>query len=609
MNREELPLLHTKLNVPYGTTTTRKTLNQPRSKQRRIIVTSPSSYLLEHQHEGSSWLQWLTHPREKPPTYKLFDNLKSGLTVALVNIPLSLSLSLSSGGTPEQGIITAFWAGLMSAIFSSSHFNIVGPTGALSGMLSVLTIRYGAAVLQPVAFFASVILCAFFLLRIDKAMRYVSTSVAHGFSVGVAVIIAISQFPNAFGLTRLIPRDNLIQKFEEIAIHLPNASTPNTIFFFVNIIPLFYCVIHHGKVPWALIYAVFGIIFGFCAPTSGVVLLNNKYPRLQLNLFHFSIPDVAAYQTLLTHFDIIMYSFGVAVVALLETLISAQIANTMLKDRSALNYRSWRESGGVTLSNFVTSLFGGIPATAALARTSLNVKAGAFSRVSSLIGCAALALFSTIFFPWFEFIPMPTVAALLLIVSYRLVDFHELSEMRKVDSTGIHVFFITAVACVVADTFIGLLLGIAVSCYFNREHFNISRVDVTFEGSNESGWEEVHVYIKSSLKFINARDVRDNIFAQLKNLEEKDGSDHELLSGEEEAVSKNVSLLFDLDHCDEIDFDGLTILGEMITLLRGNGCKISFRATRHVDNQLKHCQPFLELGKTTEEEMASFSEN
>ena len=134
---------------------------------------------------------------------ELSSNWKAGIIVALVNIPLSLSLAIASGATPTVGIITAIWAGIVAAIMGGSHFNVVGPAGALSGILIVYVMSYGVSIVPVLALFAGIIIVIVWFFRLDKYIIFIPSSVVHGFTLAVAVTLALGQVNFALGLSGL----------------------------------------------------------------------------------------------------------------------------------------------------------------------------------------------------------------------------------------------------------------------------------------------------------------------------------------------------------------------------------------------------------------------
>ena len=159
-------------------------------------------------------------------------NWKSGITVSLVSIPLSISLAVAANSTPIMGIITAFWAGLIASIFGGSNYNIVGPTGALSGILAMFAITYGVASLPALAIMSGLIILIFFILHFERYIILIPSSVIHGFTLGVAFIIGLNQLNSALGLQGLNQHEKFIRNVMESFTHIGQFDGGTAILFF-----------------------------------------------------------------------------------------------------------------------------------------------------------------------------------------------------------------------------------------------------------------------------------------------------------------------------------------------------------------------------------------
>jgi len=216
---------------------------------------------------------------------KVKDNLKPGLTVSLVSMPLSLSLSVAAKGTPLMGVITAAWAGMFAALFSSSNYNIVGPTGALSGLLANYAQQYDdVSVLPYLAIVSGLITMLIYALKWQKYIMFIPSSVIHGFTIGVAFIIGLNQLNSAFGLKDLESHEAFRDNVWESLTHLADTDWVNLLIF-VGVTAVYLLLIHKWpKAPWAILIAVLGIILGIVQEKiSGFPKLEtllSKYPEM-----------------------------------------------------------------------------------------------------------------------------------------------------------------------------------------------------------------------------------------------------------------------------------------------------------------------------------------
>ncbi|KEG12325.1 Sulfate transporter [Trypanosoma grayi] len=556
------------------------------------VFGSPKTALGENLQPQRTWLEWVFMPRHKPLFYNFTANLKAGLTVALVNVPLSIALAIGSGATPAQGIVSCVWAGAVAALFGSSHFNVIGPTGALSGLLASMVTSFGVDVLAPLALQAGLWIMLFFLFRVNRLLRFVSSGVAHGFGCGVAIVIAVGQIPSALGLKGVQPKETLLEKLREDSRCIGTISVPDTLLFLVTIIPLLVLSRRYNKVPWQIIFTLFGILVAHLMPRGSLVLLSMKYPDLTLNFFSFEPLDVLIGAKWFNP-TVIVYGFGIATVSLMETLLSSVIANNHVDDKSYLNYSSARDTLGLAISNVVSAFVGGIPSTAALARTALMVHSGGFSRIAGLLSCVAVAVLCSVLLPLLRELPMATVAAILMVVAYKLVDLHDLHVLQVIDTANLYSTIITCAACTLTDTFVGLVVGVMISVLLNYTDSVDSSVqfeeeDEVFASPRTPDPIRFRVLIvqpQASILFINADSVKSVIFEKSVSFRE---------SMPPETLKR---LVLDMSLVTRVDFDGTKALGEIINAHRAKGWMVDVINSQHLRNSLVLCTPYQDLQK------------
>lgn len=386
---------------------------------------------------------------------KILNNWKSGVTVALVSIPLSVSLAVASGGTPIQGIITAVWAGLISSIFGGSTFNVVGPAGALSGILAGFALSHGSQLLPNIAIVTGVFILIAYLIRLEKYLVYISSPVIHGFTLGVAFMIAWGQVNSALGLAGIKAHEKFLQNFLETAGHISSFNLFAFVVFVTFLLGLFLILKKMPKVPAVLALTPVGIILGYLASNNYINLsistLGSKFPYLQGSLFskfEFSFSQ-----------EVLLTSFTVAIVAILETMLSAKIADGMTKTK----YNRRKEMLGLGIANLVSGLLGGLPATGVLARTSLNINSGATSKISAMINSITIAIASVLFLTYFRYIPLSVIAAILMFVAYRMVEPSHFVNLWKLDRKGFFIALIVAGITIFDDPIIGIMAGTVIS--------------------------------------------------------------------------------------------------------------------------------------------------
>ncbi len=405
------------------------------------------------------------------------NNLKSGLTVSLISIPLSISLAVASGATPMIGIITAIWAGLVAAIFGGSNFNIVGPTGALSGIIATYVFQNGLVSLPMLAVIAGVIIIVAYLLKLEKYLILIPSSVIHGFTLGVAFVIGLGQLNSALGLKNLPAHETFFANLIESFHHINNISWVAFIVFGVFLAGLLILKKLTPKLPGAIILAPVGILIGF--------LNSNKIIDLPLRTLGDQFHDMAFH--LFGSFDfslstsMLQTAAVIALIAILETMLSAKIADGMTRTK----HNARKEMLGLGLANIASGLVGGMPATAALARTSLNIKTGATHKTSALINTLGIVLISVFLINYFKFIPLAVIAAILVSVAIRMVEREHYNKLWLYERSGFYVSLLVAATTIVIDPIVGILLGVSISLLIFIDRISHGYFDLTVNKFSE----------------------------------------------------------------------------------------------------------------------------
>lgn len=486
------------------------------------------------------------------------NNLKSGLTVALISIPLSVSLAVASGTTPTVGIITAIWAGCIAAVFGGSHFNIVGPTGALSGIIATYVILHGASTLPMVAILTGVFILIAYAARLERYLILIPSSVIHGFTLGVAFIIGFGQLNFAFGLKDLPQHEKFFANITESVTHIGSMSWVTLGIFTAFLIGLLLFKKLTPKLPGAIILAPLGVLLGY--------LSEHQYVTLELQTLASRFGDISFRFFEAPHFGfsyfMVQTSAVVALIAILETLLSAKIADGMTRTK----HHERKEVFGLGLANIVSGLVGGMPATAALARTSLNIKTGATHRTSALISVAGIVLISALLLGYFKYIPLAVIAAILVFVAIQMIEKEHYEKLWHYETAGFWVSILVALVTIVEDPIFGILFGVSVSLLMfvdriSRGHFD-ARVNTFSEGIVDSGdtrkeiEEEGDVLVYSfrgKLCYINSRSHIERFEVVLKQYQ---------------------AVILRLRAVHFIDTDGIEALDEIIDIISSRGQKV-----------------------------------
>jgi SulP family sulfate permease len=495
---------------------------------------------------------------------RVFENLKnnwkSGLTVALVSIPLSISLAVASGASPVDGIITAIWAGLFASIFGGSNFNIVGPTGALSGILATYAIIHGPGQLSIIAVIAGIFILLAYFLKLERYLVFVPASAIHGFTLGVAIIIALNQLNFATGIVNPVKHERLFDNVAETFRHI-GQSDPMTLLVFVVFLGLLFAFLKYiPRVPAVIALTPFGILLGYASSIQAIPIqlqtLQMKFGELSMTLFqaeHWTFNQ-----------GMLLPAFAVALIAILETMLSAKIADAMTHTK----HDKRKEMLGLGLANMVSGACGGLPATAALARTSLNVRSGSTSKFSGTISAVGITLISFLFFGAFKFIPLAVIAAILVFTAVRMVEVAHFRRMFNFDHKEFILSLVVAGITFYVDPIFGILFGTAAALILFVDKLTRGQFELLVNDKNKKSViqlfedESVHklgesqtlVYsIKGQLAYFNAAAHVHRFESELNNFE---------------------NIIIRLRELYFIDIDGIEALDEIIEINKSKGKRV-----------------------------------
>ncbi len=380
-------------------------------------------------------------------------NLKPGITVGLVSIPLSISLALASGASPVIGVLSAFWGGVIAALFGGSAYNIIGPTGALSGLILTFILAHGFASASMLTILVGLIILVAWLFNFHKYLIYIPGAVIHGFTLGVACIIGLGQLNNAFALKPTVAHESLILNIIESIRILPHAQTESIVVFGIGLSFLIFIRKKFPFIPGAILLALIGIVLGYTS-TIGIIPISiptlfSKYGTLTLHLFPTAFPKFFVTGYLFQSASVI------AIIAIIETMLSAKVANLMTKTR----FNERKEMLALALANITSGFMGGIPVTAALARTSLNIKSGANSRISALVSAITIGIVCVVFFQMFQYLPLPIVAAILVNVAINMIEQEHFVFLYRHDKASFFISLVVGIVTISADPIIAVSLG------------------------------------------------------------------------------------------------------------------------------------------------------
>lgn len=383
-------------------------------------------------------------------------DLVAGVVVAIIALPLSIALALASGVGPEQGIYTAIVAGFIISLLGGSQVQIAGPTAAFATIVAGIVARNGMEGLAAATILAGIILILMGLCRFGALLKFIPFTITTGFTSGIAVTIVIGQLKDFFGVTYPSGMPS-IETMEKLKAFIAGFSSFNTDALIVGLVCLAILIIaprFSEKIPGSLLAVIAGILMVKFLPlqvnTIGdLYTISNKLPAFHLPQMSFetirlALPD----------------AFTIAVLAAIESLLSCVVADGMINGR----HRSNMELAAQGAGNIASALFGGIPATGAIARTAANVKNGGRTPVAGIVHALVLALILVVFMPYAAMIPMPAIAAILFMVAYNMCQWRTFAELLKTaPKSDIAVLILTFFLTILFDLVVAIEIGILVA--------------------------------------------------------------------------------------------------------------------------------------------------
>jgi len=388
-------------------------------------------------------------------------DLLAGITVGLVALPLAMAFGIASGVTPQAGLYTAVVAGFLISALGGSRTQIGGPTGAFVVIVAGIVLRFGMSGLAMVTLMAGVLLVIMGLTGLGAAVRFIPRMVVIGFTNGIAVLIASTQIKDFFGLkTPAVPSEFL----PRIKLLIAHFATVNSSALGLGLGTLAILVLlprFTRKIPPSIVALLVctGVSIVFHLP---IETIGSKFGGIPRGMPPFAIPDFHA-----EHFlPLIPSAFTVALLAALESMLSAVVADGMTGDRHNSNVELVAQG----VANIVSPMFGGIPATGAIARTATNIRAGARSPISGIVHALTLLAILLVAAPLASYIPLATLAAILFVVAYNMGEWKEIGAILQMDGTAISVWLVTFALTVFADltVAVGVGLGLAALLYIYR---------------------------------------------------------------------------------------------------------------------------------------------
>ena len=528
-------------------------------------------------------------------------NWKAGLTVALINIPLSISLAIASWATPTQWLITAIWWWIVAAIFASSNYNVFWVAWALSSILLAFVLSNWAnwALLLPfVTILSWIIILIIYSLKITKYIILIPSNTLHGFIFAVWITIFLSQLSAALWLNDPVLH---LEVHKEVYLNIleiiNNIDSINKVAFTVFLAWLSFLIAwkkFFPKFPSVIFLTVVWIIIWLLVNNWAlpkILLLSNIFTELTFKIWEFPFSNIkidGLNDVLKIWKTLFVTSTVVAIIAVLETIISAKAASNITKEKFDKN----KEVLGLWLSNIASWIFWWLPTTAVFIRTALNINSWATSKTSSLLIWVFTLVIGALFFNgYFKFLPYPIIAAILVNISLWLINISLIKKVYKVEKTSFFIMVLTTFFAVLEDAIFWILVWTSVSLIIFVRRIINSHVNVSVFRDNKLFWKmRFWEYI---------RDQKENDIILMKFISGLNYLTTESNIERIEKLEKKQTVVFSFSHMwGDIDLDWLEALELMIENLKTKNIVVYLSwVEQNLKTSLSHFHFYKELKK------------
>ncbi|MGM7680340.1 SulP family inorganic anion transporter [Microbacterium sp. A94] len=434
-------------------------------------------------------------------------DILAGITVGIVALPLALAFGVSSGAGAASGLVTAIIAGFVAAVFGGSHVQVSGPTGAMVVVLAPILAQHGAGALAAVCLLAGIMVLLAGVLRLGRTVGYIPWPVIEGFTLGIAIIIFLQQVPTATGTPIGDSTNAAIAAWQSLMmVGWPKLGWSLLLVVVVVVIMLVSLKIH-PRFPGSLLAIVVASLIGLALPVDTIGQLPTGLPAPTLPTLDpavlLSLAGPAA---------------AVAALAAIESLLSVRVAST-LADTG--HYDADRELVGQGLASLAAGLFGGMPATGAIARTAVNVRAGARTRLASIVHAVLLLAIALVGASVVSHIPLAALAGVLMVTACRMVAPSTVRTVMRSTRADAVVFCLTAVITVSVDLIYAVLIGLVAAGFFALRQ--LARTSGVYReelpGAAQPGDERIAVFRLEGALFFGAAEKTMERVNELRDVE------------------------------------------------------------------------------------------
>ena len=415
---------------------------------------------------------------------QLVKDITAGIIVAIIALPLSIALAIASGVAPEQGLYTAIIAGFVISFFGGSSVQIAGPTAAFASIVGGIVVSHGFDGLVLATIMAGVIRIAMGFFKLGSLIRYIPYTITTGFTTGIAITIIIGQIKDFFGLTFVNSPLETFDKVKEIATCFHTINFQALSIGVLALIILILAPKFFKRIPASLIAVIVCSLIvkldNLDVNTIGdLYTISSAPPTPHMPVFSFGMARA-----------VIPDAFTIAVLAAIESLLSCVVADGMV----GKTHNSNTELIAQGLGNVCSALFGGIPATGAIARTAANIKNGGRTPIAGIVHAIVLLIVLVLLMPYAALIPMPAIAAILFVVAYNMSEWRQfVSLLKSSPKSDIIVLVTTFVLTVVFDLVVAICVGfVLASILFMKRMADVTNVHGWKYGFDENDPESIH---------------------------------------------------------------------------------------------------------------------
>ncbi len=466
----------------------------------------------------------------------LINDIVAGLIVAVVALPLSIALAISSGVSPEVGLVTAIVAGFFISFLGGSRVQIGGPTAAFVVIICGIIEKYGIEGLSVATVLAGVFLILFGIFKLGDVIKFIPFPITVGFTTGIAVTLFSTQLNDFLGMNISPISSEFLGKWNTYLHNLDKINFAATGIGILAILIIIGWGKINKKIPGSLVALIVTTVLVQVLQKNGIATdvqtIGSKFSNIS---GQFPMPHLPNYANV-NIAELIQPALTIAILAGIESLLSAVVADGMTGDK----HNSNQELIAQGVANIASALFGGLPATGAIARTAANIKNGGRTPIAGMVHAITLLIIMLVAMPLAKMIPMSTLAAILIVTSYNMCEFREFAEIAKTTKSDFAVLILTFVLTVIFDLVVAIEVGMVLAMFtFMKkmsETFNISTVSKVSESDTYKYInKEIMVYelagpmfFGASTRFVdvmkNMNQKTDILILRMKNVPMIDGT-------------------------------------------------------------------------------------